>query len=1253
MLELNEIGNPFPGIRPFEMDEANLFFGRDGQSDELLKRLQRTRLLAVVGTSGSGKSSLIRAGLLPALYGGLMGDAGSNWRIAIQRPGGDPIGNLAAALAGAHVFGSTGDADIQSALIETTLRRSSIGLIDVVRQAGMNQHENLLVVVDQFEELFRFKQSQTGDDATTFVKLLLEAAAQQQTPIYVILTMRSDFLGDCSQFTGLPEAINDGQYLIPRMSRDERQAAIAGPIAVGQGEISAPLISRLLNDVGDNPDQLPILQHALMRTWDYWCARRRNGEAIDLEDYTAIGTMSEALSRHADEAFNELPDEPSRLIAEKLFKRLTEKGADNREIRRPTSLAELCAVCAAGKDELVSIIEVFRREGRSFLMPPAGTDLTTETVIDISHESLIRNWKRLQNWVDEEAQSSRIYRRLADAAVLHSEGHEGLLQDPGLQMTLDWFEKTRPNAAWAGRYHAAFAEATKYLAESCEAREEAQRERERQRNAELERERRDREQAEMYAAGQARAARRLRWLSVGMAVMFLLALATAAYALVARSQAVANEKNATAAHDVAVEARKKAESLQIEADASAKEARAAADRLTIEKENAESLAKKLFQEQTKTKAALISEQLSVAAKERAVSAAQKAAEVARANADQFKAAVDRTSLMREGVEAFRREEHDDALTKFEELRKTLEPLQANAKAAASAVAADPKQQRQFAIDYGWANSRIGATKLLLYDNYEAKEAFQQALQILGPLADKDDPLSKDPLLFETYNGLGQAYQALAVDATAGRSTGDQKDLFGESEQFFKLALECRQRLAQEKRNELKPNTAGASTREMAWIKAEEIVAASFGSLGHLYHDVHLLPQAEENLMRAVTHLKENKGRAEKKLASLRELAQFYREFGRLPDAARIFNDLIDIQEGGSTGPEARTLADSYFDLAEIFGAQHEGKKSASNFKVATLLQQYAGKYAQEQEKIEDPQSPPDTLITIDDDVDKLGDAYVEMGRYAQASDTYEFALEMRERFTSIDGKRRISYQKLGDLFYGKIKDLDYAQHQNDPDYKEAYKKAVDNYLMLVSFYEPSGASSKPEEYGAALVKLGTLYAKDASTYSGAEERLNRALSLKTSTLLRYETLSALAELYRAQQRDADLERTYIARVKLIEPLVSGNVVVRQTNIDPNLKAALIYPGAVADLANFYGSHNRQDQQLEAYRSLLGFDDNLLNSTVDEKLLTTYAKALDDYAKLLVGRNQEKERQEALERSKKITERSTVIKGVRNTLSPKY
>ena len=343
--------------------------------------------------------------------------------------------------------------------------------------------------------MFRFRaaraQSSTGDDASAFVKLLLEASQQRELSIYVVPTMRSDFLGDCAQFQGLPEAINDGQYLIPRMTRDERRFAITGPVGVTRGKITEPLVNRLMNDVGDNPDQLPILQHALMRTWDYWAAHRRNGEPIGLEHYEAMGTMSDALSRHADEAFNELPDERSRLLAEILFKALTERGADNREIRRPTCLKDICEIAGASGQEVSAVIEVFRGGGRSFLMPPAGVALAPETVIDISHESLIRNWQRLKDWVNEEAQSARIYRRLAEAAVLHREGSEGLLQDPALQIALDWREQSRPNAAWAERYHPEFEESLAYLENSRSARDAALAERDRQRQLDIERDRRD------------------------------------------------------------------------------------------------------------------------------------------------------------------------------------------------------------------------------------------------------------------------------------------------------------------------------------------------------------------------------------------------------------------------------------------------------------------------------------------------------------------------------------------------------------------------------------------------------------------------------------------------------------------------------------------------------------------------------------------------------------------------------------------
>ncbi|HEX8119270.1 MAG TPA: ATP-binding protein, partial [Pyrinomonadaceae bacterium] len=497
-LDAARTANPFPGLRPFETDEYRLFFGREGQSDALLERLERSRFLAVVGTSGSGKSSLVRAGLLPALRGGMMAGAGAGWRVALARPGHDPLGNLARALVEDGVLASAAaglQTEEREAVIEATLRGGSLGLVDAARDARLGR-EKLLVVIDQFEELFRFRAARIAaadDEASAFVKLLLEAARQRDVDVYVVLTMRSDFLGDCAQFQGLPEAINDGQYLIPRMTRDERRFAIVGPVRVARARMTEPLVNRLLNDVGDNPDQLPILQHALMRTWDEW--RRKGhehalahaaGAKIDVCCYEAIGGMSDALSRHADEAYAELSDERSRRIAELLFKALTERGPDNREIRRPTRLKEICEIAGASEEEVARVVEVFRREGRTFLMPPEGVELEPDTIIDISHESLIRNWGRLKEWVRDEAEGARIYRRLAEAAAAYRAGESGLLDDVTLGWVNRWQERYGPNRAWGLRYHPEYDAAIALLEESRLARGREREERERQRRETLE-----------------------------------------------------------------------------------------------------------------------------------------------------------------------------------------------------------------------------------------------------------------------------------------------------------------------------------------------------------------------------------------------------------------------------------------------------------------------------------------------------------------------------------------------------------------------------------------------------------------------------------------------------------------------------------------------------------------------------------------------------------------------------------------------
>ena len=180
--------NPFPGLRPFLFDDSHLFFGRDTQITELASRLRKNRFLAVVGTSGSGKSSLVRAGLLPELLSGTMASAGSSWESATMRPGGDPLTNLARSLVEAGLYDEAEPEIISQ--VRATLTRSGLGLLEAVRQSDKEKKSNLLLVVDQFEEIFRFRNSDdaTDEQAAFFVNLLLEATAQSELPNYIIIT---------------------------------------------------------------------------------------------------------------------------------------------------------------------------------------------------------------------------------------------------------------------------------------------------------------------------------------------------------------------------------------------------------------------------------------------------------------------------------------------------------------------------------------------------------------------------------------------------------------------------------------------------------------------------------------------------------------------------------------------------------------------------------------------------------------------------------------------------------------------------------------------------------------------------------------------------------------------------------------------------------------------------------------------------------------------------------------------------------
>ena len=468
---------PFPGLRPFQTGEEHYFFGRENQTDTLIDKLRQTRFLAVIGSSGSGKSSLVNCGLISALHGGLMPCAGTSWRVVTCRPAGQPIRSLANALATPTVLFEDTNPGAMSLVdvIDSSLQMSKLGIVDVFEMARLPPDVNLLVVVDQFEELFRYSAAGSEDtespelataQATEFIKLLLGSLEHEQQRIYIVLTMRSDFLGECTRVEGLAEAINNGQYLVPRMTREERRLAISGPVEVAGARIDPVLLTQLVNDLGDDPDQLSILQHALNRIWARWQSLGIQNDPLSLEHYSAIGSMKDALNQHAEEAFQELNNERDKTLCEKLFKALTNKATDYRGVRRPTTLGVLCELTESSSTEMKRIIDTFRKPSRSFLMPPVATALEPDTVIDISHESFMRMWKRLVTWSDEEAESTHIFQRLSDTAKLHASDQAGLWRDPDLQVALEWQLRDQPNERWASRIRPGFAQAMEFLDDS-------------------------------------------------------------------------------------------------------------------------------------------------------------------------------------------------------------------------------------------------------------------------------------------------------------------------------------------------------------------------------------------------------------------------------------------------------------------------------------------------------------------------------------------------------------------------------------------------------------------------------------------------------------------------------------------------------------------------------------------------------------------------------------------------------------------
>ncbi len=485
MPESHQVTRPYPGLRPFESWEGEIFFGRDEHTNRLFDILQQQRFLAVIGFSGSGKSSLVRAGLLPALPLGSLG-TGSDWCIALLRPGNRSMQRLAHALLGRSALGielvseeripqDERHLTADVALIEAELRRGPLGLIEVVKEARTRQTGeepfNLLVLVDQFEEIFTYADAggRQADESEAFVNLLLASRVASDTGIYIVLTMRTDFLGNCVRFLELPDAINRAQYLTPRLTREQIEIAISGPAQLFDGDVEPTLVAELINAVSNDPDQLHILQHALARMWE--SARRRTADSprIIWDDFKAVGGSTDALSRHADEILASLspkkeieePLSPEQRTAAVLFRAITGQRsaeAGGQAVRRPQSLDQIGKWSGRDWQEFLPVVRAFAQEDVNFLNYVG--ELAPETVVDISHEALIRQWGTLRDWVTDEAQLAAEYRRWRERAEAWTERTGAVLTGADLARAVEWRDGAagknkafwKPNPPWASRY---------------------------------------------------------------------------------------------------------------------------------------------------------------------------------------------------------------------------------------------------------------------------------------------------------------------------------------------------------------------------------------------------------------------------------------------------------------------------------------------------------------------------------------------------------------------------------------------------------------------------------------------------------------------------------------------------------------------------------------------------------------------------------------------------------------------------------
>ena len=404
--ELVEPQNPYKGLRAFDEADAPDFFGRQALVKRLMSRLEAPqsetpdtapqdgdwRFLAVVGPSGSGKSSVVKAGLIPVLrQGGLPGSG--NWFVAKMVPGPQPFEELETALLSITMGDRTSWID--------RLRQDERGLLEAALQIATEGDGDIVLVIDQFEEVFTLVTDEA--ERALFLNSLLAAVRDPASPLHVIITLRADFYDRPLLYQEFGELVRTRTEVVLPLTADELQRTIVGPATRAGLTLGPGLVTAIVADVSEQPGALPLLQYALTELFE-----RRQDRQLALQAYRESGGVLGALARRAEELYAQM-DDAHQAVTRQMFLRMVSLGEGADDTRRRVPWAELMAVAQEQKPVMQSAMQLF---GKYRLITFDHDPQTRAPTAEVAHEALIREWKRLRAWLDESRDDLRIQRRL-------------------------------------------------------------------------------------------------------------------------------------------------------------------------------------------------------------------------------------------------------------------------------------------------------------------------------------------------------------------------------------------------------------------------------------------------------------------------------------------------------------------------------------------------------------------------------------------------------------------------------------------------------------------------------------------------------------------------------------------------------------------------------------------------------------------------------------------------------------------------